>query len=309
MNLNQENINSFLNKYISFVDELSNEYKYEANIRHLLYVIVPAFIYKYGVNSESSIMNCFKEIKIYINGTYDKNVTATFSRYLKKNKDGYYTEKFVVINNYSSSSLPELIDNIVHEFNHAINSINNEIFYDDNNIFVRTGLCTLIYDKSTMSFLRKSNENCLEEILNTSETEEIIDIINSFGKYSIENIELANMLYALNGELGGKSYESDAYAYQKYICSNLINNKTFTPTIKNLRFKGFISDIPNLFDDVIGEKGSYDKLNKALTDMHTLIIKYEKSSMFKKFILNKIRDKASYVTKLINEYDQKCIFR
>ena len=308
MNLNQENINSFLDKYISFVDTLSDEYQYEANIRHLLYVIVPAFIYKYGVSNESAILNCFKEIKIYVNGTYDKIVTATFSRSLKKNKDGYYTDKFIVINNYSSSSLPELIDNIVHEFNHAINSINNEIFYDDNNIFVRTGLCTLIYDKN-MEFIKKSNENCLEEILNTSETEEIIDIINSFGKFSIDNSELANMFYALNGELGGKSYESDAYSYQKYICTNLINNKTFTPTIKNLRFKGFISDIPKLFDDVIGEEGSYDKLNKILTEMHTLIIKYSRSSMFKKFILNKINTKASYVTKLIDEYDQKCIFR
>ncbi len=308
MNLNQENINSFLDKYISFVDSLSDEYQYDANIRHLLYVIVPAFIYKYGVNNEAAILNCFKEIKIYVNGTYDKIVTATFSRSLKKNRDGYYTDKFIVINNYSSSSLPELIDNIVHEFNHAVNSINNEIFYDDKNIFVRTGLCTLIYDKN-MDFIKKSDENCLEEILNTSETEEIIDIINSFGKYSIDNTELANMFYALNGELGGNNYESDAYAYQKYICTNLINNKTFTPTIKNLRFKGFISDIPKLFDDVIGVEGSYDKLNKILTEMHTLIIKYSRSSMFKKFILNKINDKASYVTKLIDEYDQKCIFR
>ena len=309
MNLNQENINVFLNKYINIVNEICDEYQYEPNIRHLLYVIVPAFVYKYGASNESSIINCFRKVKIFVNGTYDKVITAMFSRTLNRDKDGYYTEKFVVINNYSSASLPELIDDIVHEFNHAVNSLNNEITYDDKYIYIRTGLSNLVYDKRNETFLEKSKETTLEEILNTADTEEIINVINSFGKYSIENTELSNMLYALNNEIKGDKYKSDAYSYQKYVCSSLIDNKTFTPTIKNLRFKGFIQDIPKLFDDVIGTPGSYDKLNDTLTDMHTLIIKYGKSTIFKNIILSKIRDKAKIVTELIKEYEEKCIFR
>lgn len=309
MNLNQENINSFLNKYINFVDEISRDFNYEPNIQHLLYVIVPAFVYKYGASSEGTILNCFRTVKIYTNGNADKIITAMFSRSLKKDRNGYYTDKFIVINNYSTASLPGLIDDIVHEFNHAINSINNEITSDDKYVYVRTGLSSLIYNKDSLSFIEKSKENTLEEILNTTDTEELIDIINSFGKYNIENVELSNMLYALKNEIKGDKYESDAYSYQKTICNILISNKTFTPTIKNLRFKGYISDIPNLFDDVIGEKGSYDKLNKALTEMHDLIIKYSNSKLFKKMILSKIRDKTDIVTKLIKEYDNKCIFR
>lgn len=309
MNLSQDTINPFINKYITFVDEISENYEYENNIRHLLYLIVPAFVAKYGVANENTILNCFRNVKIYVNTTHDDIVAATFNRSLKKGNEGYYTDKFVMINNYTESSLPILIDNIVHEFNHAINSYNNEIMYNDKTIRVRTGLSTLNYDRDTLKFTDKSKEVALEEILNTHQTEEIIDIINSFGKFSIDNSELSNTLFALKHEIGRDNYVSDAYLYQKQICSILINNKTFTPTINNLRLKGMIDDIPSLFDNVIGENGSYDKLNNILTDMHTLIIKYSNSKFFKNRILNKIKAKSSMVTTLINEYEQKCIFK
>lgn len=309
MNLNQENINSFLNKYITFVNDLSNKYNYKDNIKHLLYVIVPAFVAKYGVSNENSILECFKKVKIYTNESKDPLVTATFNRILKGDNNKYYTEKYVMINNYSDSSLPLLIDNIVHEFNHAINSLNNEIYFDDKVIRVRTGLSTLNYDKKTLKFIEKSKEIALEEILNTAQTEEIVNIINSFGRYSIENNELSNMFYALKNEISSEGYTSDAYSYQKYICKELIDNKTFAPTINNLRFKGFITDIPDLFDNVVGKKGSYSKLNLLLTDMHNLIIKYSDSKFFKQRILNNIRDKSNDVASLIREYENKCIFK
>ncbi len=309
MDLNQDNVNSFIDKYILYVDNISKEFEYTDNIKHLLYLIVPAFVIKYGVNNESTILNCFKNVKIYINGTYDNIVSATFNRSLKKIDDNYYTEKYIMINNYSESSLPSLIDNIVHEFNHAINSINNEVLYDDKYVKVRTGLCTLYYLKKDLKFEKKSNALTLEEILNTAQTEDVVNIINSFGNYYIENIELSNALYALKHEIGEKKYTSDGYAYQKQICSSLINNKTFTPTVNNLRFKGLIEDIPYLFDNVIGTEGSYNKLNSLLTDMHELIIKYAKSTFFKNKILNKIKSKSKEISILIDEYESKCIFK
>ena len=309
MNLTQENINPFLNKYIALIDSICLEYHYESNIKHLLYLIIPAFIVKYGPNNENAILDCFKKVKIYISQKQDKIVTASFNRTLNKNATGYYTDKYVMINNYSESSLPVLIDNIVHEFNHAINSLNNEISYDDNTIRVRTGLSTINYDRKTLKYIDKSLEVALEEVLNTTQTEEIIDIINSFGKFSIENIEFSNMLYALKSEISSSGYSSDAYQYQKYICDELIKNRTFTPTINNLRFKGFIEDIPNLFDNVIGREGSYQKLNKLLTDIHILVLKYSKTKFFKNRIINQLRSKSNEVLALIKEYDSKCIFK
>lgn len=309
MNLTQDNINIFLDKYIKFVDEISTEYNYENNIKHLLYIIVPAFVYQYGVTNESFILKCFREIKIYISGNYDEMITATFNRSLKRDKNSFYTEKFIMLNNYKESNVPVLIDNIVHEFNHAVNSVNNEVLWDDKYVKVRTGLSTIIYDKDTLKYIKKSDEISLEEILNTVQTEEIINIINSFSKFSIDNSELSTLLYTLKFEIDENGYKSDAYSYQKHICECLVNNKTFTPTINNLRFKGFIEDIPNLFDNVIGKEGSYKKLNKLLSDMHILIIKYSRRKFFKERLLNKIRSLSNDVRILIEEYDSKCIFK
>ena len=309
MNLDQSNINNFLNKYVTFVDEISDYYHYNSNIRHLLYLVVPSFIYKYGVSCENLVLKCFRETEIYVTENKDNFVTASFNRLLKKGVDGYYTEKYILINDYSSTDLSTLIDDIVHEVNHAVNSINNEIFYDDKYVYVRTGLSKLIYDKKSLNVINKSDEIVLEEILNTNDTEEIINVINMFSKFNIENKQISSLIYALNGEIKGNKYESNAYSYQKYVCKSLVDNMTFTPTIKTLRLKGYINEIPNLFDDVIGINGSYVKLNKTLTEMHKLIIKYSKSKLFKSFLLGKIKDKAMIINNLINEYDRKCIFR
>ena len=205
--------------------------------------------------------------------------------------------------------MQELIDDIIHEFNHAINSYNNEITYDDKYVKVRTGISYSLHDKETLNIIKKSDEVALEELLNTKDTEDVINIINSFGKYRIENQEFANMLYAIKIEIGSNYYISNAYFLQKKICEDLINNKTFTPTINNLRIKGLIEDIPSLFDNVIGIKGSYQKLNKLLSDMHILILKYNSKKFFKERLLNKIISKKNEVKELIQEYENKCIFK
>ena len=302
-------INTIVERYVQFVDEISNKNRYENNIRHLLYLIVPAFVLKYGVNSENTIKKCFEEIPILLTGTEDKYVTASFNRRLLRSGKGYKTIKYILLNKYkTSSTISELMDSIIHEYNHAINSYNNEISYDDKYVKLRTGLSFLIYDKNTLAFIKKSNEVNLEEIINTEQTEDIINIINSLNKYDIKNVEFKNTLYTLDKEIKNE-YESDAYSFESYICDELMKNKTFTPTINNLRFKGFVEDIPKIFDDVIGKDGSYKELNELLTSIHELEIKYMKSIFFKDRILNKIRTKTKEVVNLIKEYDEKCIFK
>lgn len=309
MILTQDNINSFLNKYITFVNKISDYYNYDNNIRHLLYLIVPGFVAKYGISNEKSILVCFEKVRIYISGTEDNTVTATFNRILRRNGNNYYTEKYVVLNQYKKASFTNMFDNIIHEFNHAVNSLNNEISLDDKYIKLRTGLCYLVYDRKNMRFLYKSNESFLEEVINTEQTEEIINIINSFGNYTIENVEFNNTLHVLKNEIVGNNYISDSYAFQSLVCDILMKNKTFYPTISNLRFKGFVNDIPIMFDGIIGKNGSYQYLNVLLKKIYNLQIKYSKSLFFKKIILNKIKLKAQELLSIIKEYDNKCIYK
>ena len=119
-----------------------------------------------------------------------------------------------------------------------------------------------------MNYICKSDAIFLEEVLNTKQSEEIINIIASFGNYNILNIEFSNLLYTLKNEIGKGGYVSSAYLFQSLICDILIKNKTFYPTISNLRFKGYIEDIPVLFDNVIDKVGSYKYLNSLLKDIY-----------------------------------------
>ena len=63
----------------------------------------------------------------------------------------YYTDKAIVLNQYKNASLIDMLDNIIHEFNHAVNSMINEIKYDDKIVGMRTGLSYMIYDVNNIS--------------------------------------------------------------------------------------------------------------------------------------------------------------
>ena len=308
MNINQNNINLLFDNYIPFVNEISNEFNYDDNIRHLLYLIVPAFIAKYSPTNEPTILNCFKNVKIYIK-EHDKNVTASFSRSLINDENGYKTNKIITINPFSLSSLSKILDNIIHEFNHAVNSVNNEIVEDDKYIKIRSGIAYIKYNKDDLTILDNQDEVVLEEVLNTAQTEDILNIIKSFGDYNIENSEISNTIYTLSHEIGNNNYESDSYYVQKQICFNLINNKTFIPTVNKLRFKGNVDEIPKLFDDVMGSPNNFTKLNKLMNEIHQLLIKYDSNKMLKNKYLNRIKELVNEVNSLIREYELKCIFR
>jgi len=310
MDLNNSNINLILNKYINFTNKLCLDNNYDNNIRHLLYIIIPAFIIRYGINNEKTILDCFLHTKINISYTENKQITAYFYRTIHKNDNNYFTKKSVVLNEYKTASMTGLLDNIIHEFNHAVNSVNNEIKVNDKKIMLRTGLCYFIYDINNINnFEDKTKDLLLEEVINTKQTADIINIINSFSAYEIENEEFNNILYSLKHEIGSDFYKSNAYALGSYITDELINNKTFIPTIENLRFKGLVDDIPSWFDNVTGHDGSYFELIKTLYEIEKLEQKYRKAKLFKNAKLNVIRDKIKSVMGIIKDFDNKCIFK
>ncbi|MBR4261909.1 MAG: hypothetical protein IKQ35_00910 [Bacilli bacterium] len=310
--INENNINSFLNKYIDFVNNISNNNNYQENIKHVLYLIIPAFVVKYGFKYENLILKAFNETPIVLNNHEMGNCTAFFSRIIKENKEGlpkYYTQKLIVLNNYNNYSLIDLLDNIAHEFNHVINSLINEIKYDDESVSMRTGLSYITYNINDLSKPSgKSEDVILEEIINTKQTEDVLKIIKSFSNYKIENVEFENALYAVNS-LIKDDYSSNAYFLQSYICKELMRNKTFIPTIENLRLNGNTDDIEHWFDDITNIKKSYQKLIALLNEIVSLEEKTGKNSIFKKYYINKIRQKMRDVQEIVNEFENNCIFK
>lgn len=288
-----------------FIDKICDQYQYDRNIRHLLYLIIPAFIMKYGMSREKQILNTFQDISIISSEKENKTVKAYYSSTPKKVMGEYTTRKYMVIQNYKDISLIDLLDNLVHEFNHALNSSINEIKVTKQYLYIRTGLTYRIYQKDHLQFIKKDSSYILEEIINTKQTSDIINIIKGMQPSSRDMIDT---IYAINGETSSH-YLSDSYYLQSTICKEILENRTFISTLENLRITGEIYDIEKWFDDITGESNSYRKLNESLEKNYELEKKYAEQKIFKSFTLRKIRETSNNILKIIEKFNQNVNFK
>ena len=301
-------INILINNCVKVANDIGSRYNYPSNITHLFYLIIPAFIIKYGLENERIILDSFNKIPVLIDDKQDQIYQAYYRSIPKYENNQIVTNKGIVLKNYKDISLMQLLDNLVHEFNHAMNSINQELKIIDDKLYVRTGLTAIIYNKNTLSSINKEDNSILEEIINTKQTEMIIDIINSFNNYEIENTTVVNTLYSIKNSITN-TYQSNAYLMQSMVCKSLIENKTFFSTLENLRFKGNIDDISIWFDSITGEDGSYKKLIELLKLTINYQVEFSKKKLFKSFIINKIKNVNKEAMDIVNAFNQNCNYR
>lgn len=297
--------NLVIEKEKPFIDQISDKYDYDDNIRHLLYIIIPAFIIKYGIKNESLILNTFRDIRIIKSDKQDRYVKAYYSSHPIYEDGKYSTVKFMVIQNYNKISLIDLLDNLVHEFNHAVNSYRDEIRVTKNYVYLRTGLTYRVYKKDPISFVRKDPSYLLEEIINTKQTEDVINIIKSFDG---ENRDISNTIYAINNETNHK-YNSNSYYLESYACRQILENRTFINTLANLRLVGEVFNITKWFDDITGKDGSYKELISLLNKIYDLEKEYIKRKLFKSITLGKIRETSREIMRIVETFNNNVNYR
>lgn len=299
------NSNLIIEREKPIIDEICDLYHYDSNIRHLLYIIIPAFIMKYGFDKEKVIINTFKDTKIINSDKEDDIVKAYYSSTPRMIDGDFQTRKFMVIQNYNKISLIDLLDNLIHEFNHAINSYVNEIKVTVKYLYLRTGLTFRVYLKENCSFVKKQSSYILEEIINTKQTSDIINIIKEMDQ---SNPIISNTIYAINAETKSK-YESNAYYLQSYVCKEILDNKTFINTLEKLRINGEVYEINKWFDSITGKENSYKELNELLVEIYNLEIKYTEQKLFKKRTIEKIRYTSRQILRIIKKFNDNVIFR
>lgn len=305
MKYNEMQMNIIFEKYIKFVDDLP--YSYIDNIKNLLYIIVPAFMLKYGLDNERTILNTFRDVRILIKEGSNKRVQA-FYKSVPVKDNNITLHKFIVLQNYHDNSLVELLDNLVHEYNHALNSENNEISYNENMVLIRTGLSYIKYDKDTLDFISKDNNYILEEILNTKETEEIINIIHSFMKYKFDNKKISTALYFIDNHIKDK-YSSESYKLETFFTKELTSNRTFMATLSKLRIKGSIEDIEYWFDNIAGIQGSYKKLVNIIVELTDIKNKEPKWIFGKNKWKRHINELYKNALSIINTFNNNCNYK
>lgn len=298
-------IDKLIERERDFIDRVCDTYNYDSNIRHLLYIIIPAFIIKYGYQKEKLILDTLNNIKIVSSNNESKEIKAYYTSTLRRINDNYLTDRFMVIENYSKNSLIDLLDNLIHEFNHALNSSVNEVKVTNKYIYLRTGLTYRIYNKDNLKFIKKDSSYLLEEIINTKQTEDVINIIKQF---NINKSIISNAIYAINSETS-KRYSSASYQLETYICKKILNNKTFINTLEKLRITGEVYNIKKWFDDITGDRGSYQNLIILLNEIFNLENLYLKRKILKFSILKKMKKKFIEVTNIIETFDRNVNIR
>ena len=295
-----------VHKYISFVDEISNIYQYDGNIKHLLYLIVPAFVTKYSIYKENLVLNTFRNIRIMISNENSATTQAYYTSIPIYDNQNIVTKKYIVIQNYRDISLVQLLDNLVHEFNHAMNSYEKEIILKDNILYLRTGLSYATYSIPSLEAIKKDDSYVLEEILNTNQTEEIVNFIKSYRDSS--RMDLNNTIYSLNHETGDK-FQSNAYYLENTLMKSILENRTFLSTLNNLRISGDIENIEDWFDNITGRKKSYYQLNQYLLEVMNLEEKFSTQKFFKNRIIQKIRNLIEKILDIISTFNQNCNYK
>lgn len=293
-------------KYIPIIDQISNHYQYDYNIRHLLYIIIPAFVQKYSLQRERMILNVLSQTKICISPEKSDTIQAYYTSIPKEENGKIITVKYIILQNYEKISLIKLLDNLVHEFNHAIHSYQNEIIVKDKMLLLRTGLTYVSYSLPDFRPLKKDDSYLLEEILNTKQTEEIIDIIKNYTDTS--NLEVANTIYAINNETSS-SYQSESYYLEHQILNPILANKTFLSTLNALRLAGNVEDVHTWFNHITNIENSYESLIlslKKITDLEKELINNKR---FKRYKINKIKRILQDILTIIEVFNQNCHYK
>ena len=305
--MNNEFINNLIEQEIKFSDELAKKNNYPDNITHLLYLIIPAFIIKYKTTNRFIIEKCFESVPITINDKQDKVYQAYYVSLPRYVNGEIETNKKIVLNNYENIDLMQLIDNLVHEYNHAVNSIQNEVDVKDM-VTVRTGISYNYFSKSNLRFIKKSDEIILEEVINTKQTESIIDIIKSFNDLEISNTIVANTLYSIGYSINN-NYKSESYYVESLVCKKLMENRTFISTFETLRFDGQVEDLHDFFDNITGKKGSLMELSKLLNKSLELQKELPNVKFFKKSKIEKIRSLTREAMQIVEIFNNNTTFK
>ena len=302
MNINEKILNNIFDESQQFINNSLSKYNYNEEIQKILLLIIPSFIIKYGYENKNKIFKTFNEVSMKITKEEEKIYQAYYVSIPNHTNNIITTTKYIIVHNYKDKKLIELIDNIIHEYNHAINSLINEIKEDENNIYIRTGLTYAIYKKNNLLEGIKEDSYILEEIINTKQTEQIIEIIKSLKQYNIKNENINNMLYNINLYINNK-YTSEAYLLQSTLCKELMNNNIFISVLSGYRLSGNIDEIEEFFNNITGINNSYKILINLLIKSVKLEEEISKTKFFKTRKINKLKNIYHQAKEIIDTFN------
>lgn len=273
-----ESVNQLLNYSKLLLDQMNDGKNFCGRFKEMQYLTFAGMIAYYGFDAIDEIYGVFnKTFFTYSNEPMEdilvsngfsidtilpiagKNkMPANFNRRLLMDMSGRrFLEDYIFVStNYDLEPI-ELLEVFVHECNHAVNSVNREIFSKNDRDFIRFGL-------NVRGLLDSYDDgSLLEECINVLQTAEIVNEILKFTKFDIEDPIIANAInnikYAGDTKRKGLGYE-----FIVPFIKPLYDNSNFNRVVKEARMSGDIDKIDWEFDRKAGENKFYEL--KQVTD-------------------------------------------
>lgn len=253
-------VNDLLQYSKSMIDDIASKNCKRNDFKNLQYLIFAGMVSYYGFEHISAIYKAFQTTEFIDASNSDvldklgRKTTADSKAAISFVNGKYYIQRSIHYF-YSISDVEQLLDSLIHEVNHFVNSVMSPICKRADSLVYRTGVkISALYD----SFLES---DILEEAINVLQTQEIKEHIRSFLNCSIydsniaatlETIRRANMNWI---ELGYESVVSDI--------KPLYFQRDFNHLLKENRLSGDIKEIRSAFDQKVGT-GSFIELSNSL---------------------------------------------
>lgn len=196
----------------------------------------------------------------------------------------YHINRRIYVSQYDRTP-DEFIENLIHEINHVVNSINFPIYVRNSDKIVRTGIALYWLNSDY------SESSSFDEAVNVLQTAEIMEHILDFCDYHINDSE---MKYVLDSIKCAHGKSRDGFGYENIVplVRPLYKDKTFKEVTELGRISGEIKSVREKFDNKT-YKGAFLDISNGLDVLMTDINLFEQikcknkvKSIVKQYISN-----------------------
>lgn len=275
-----EMANYILNYSKTLVEQAGRVKSYPKELKEIQYLIFAGMISYYGFEHINEIYNAFiktnfvysdepildilrKKSEIYkgsVNKLYICEATKAFleHKFLTNRAGKFFINRTIYLSDDKKCPLDTFLEYAIHEVNHVVNSVTNDICKRDGNVVFRMGLY--------VSGLRGTNVEeglIFEESVNVLQSVEILDEILRFGDYNIEDDDIRRVIDKLKVASENRYRKSSGYEHTVPIVRPLYESPTFKSMVKEKRLDGSIKEIREAFD-LKTRPGAFYELTGAL---------------------------------------------
>lgn len=270
---------------MSFIDDIAKKYDYGEEEKKIIKVAYDLFVNYY--ENQKRIEDVLENVPFFIKKEKG-SVKALFARRIYKKDKKYATKSKIVIRKADVFNLNDLLDEVVYQYNEAINSYKNELTIEKDKVIVRRGIELKILSKSLKT--EKIYNSLIEGAINSFQSEEILQRLT----------KQQNKLYNIKGNENYLKYQKE-----RHFLKPILKSEDLMNIINNARIEGHIDSLEDKFYELTKVQNFFYKINNLLEENNLLETRYKSTKILKSFYNKKLKNNRLKINSLMNKLGQE----